>query len=452
MSAGHGAYSLRRRLIVSVLGASILAWSISLAVVVYVSWHETSDVFDDAMKEGARLALVLGTALQQRDALSGQDPVTEQPAAKLKLYYQIVADDGRVLRRATKAPEQAFSDPAARHHGFRDAWVDGQAWRIYVLRPEGATFQVQLGQPWKERLELLGDVAEALVWPALVLLSLLGGFCWWIIRRLLQPIERTAGRIAAKSPRDLEPLPTHEEPRELLPIVRAFNGVFAQLTGALQTERRFTADAAHELRTPLAALRMRIQLMQRQNTGAVASQLAVADAVTLQSLRDEVDRCTTLVEGLFTLARLDPQRPEALQKEPVDLVRLLERLDLGPGVEIDCQVATVQAHPALLQSVLRNIVDNARRYCPAGARLRIETRPHRAGIRIAVRDDGPGVNAADRTRLAERFFRVLGTEKTGSGLGLSIVSRIAALHGATLSFESGLAGQGLGVVLDFPAT
>ena len=450
------AYSVRRRLLIAVLGASLVMWLVSLAVVVHVAWRETSDVFDDSLKEGARLALVLGASLQAQGALAGQDPVTQPEAAKVKLYYQIVDSEGRVLRRARDAPKQAFTTDTQADHDYRNAWADGQAWRIYLLRADGLNFQVQIGQPWDERTGLLDDMAEELVWPALVMLAVLALFCWVMITRLLRPIEHTARRIATKSPDDLQPMPLDHEPRELQPIVLAFNSVLGRLDDALQTERRFTADAAHELRTPLAALRMRIQLMQRQQAGDGASALIAP----LQILRDDVDRCTRLVESLLTLARLDPQTEDRLETEVVDVAALFTRLSHGQAVSNDPSLSfhagapTVTAHPALLESALRNLIDNARRYGGPGSKVRVEAHPptQESGAVITVKDNGPGVSADDRARLTERFFRVLGTGENGSGLGLSIVARIAALHGASLRFGPGLDGHGLGVTLEFPAT
>lgn len=450
--AAHGAYSLRRRLIAWVLGASVLVWAVSLAVVLHVAWRETSEVFDDALKEGARLVLALGIAGQG----DGGAPVGEAQGReqdRLELHYQLVSTDGRVLRRAEEAPPQPFSRALDRRKGFENVWVDGRAWRVYLLRAEGQGVQVQIGQPWDERAELLEEMAEDLAWPMVGLLLLLGAVCWFAIRRLLQPIEQTAARIAAKSPGDLAPVDATEEPRELLPIVHALNLVLGRLDHALQTERRFTADAAHELRTPLAALRMRIQLMERLQ----ARDSDTSASVDLPSLRHEVDRCTALTESLLALARLDPAQPDALPKEPVALDALFKQLeatmalDTGMTVRFQARGLVLQANPTLLESALRNVVDNARRYGSAGGRVDVDAERVGRCLRIAVRDDGPGVDVADRARLTERFFRVLGTGTTGSGLGLSIVARVAALHGAELHFEAGLDGRGLGVVLDFPA-
>lgn len=452
-----GSYSIRKRLIAAILGVSVFIWMVSLGLIVTVAWQETSDVFDDALKEGARLALVLGANIQSKGSLAKSLPREASEPTKLKIYYQIVADDGRVLQRAERAPNQPFSPNLKESKRYLNVWVDGDLWRVYVLRATGQNFQVQIGQEWDERTAVLGEMAQNLAWPALLLLALLGSICWLTIRKLLAPIDVTAQRIASKSAQDLTEVPVQNEPKELQPIVLAFNSVLARLHRALQGERRFTADAAHELRTPLAALRMRIQLMQRQHAGAPHS---TVDAVSLSSglltLRNEVDRCTALVESLLMLARLDPQQPDQLAKECLDLPEEFAAVVAAtPGhqvlrLEVNCEVSSVWAQPVLMRSALRNLVDNALRYSGPQGRVQLEAVSLESGVRIVVRDDGPGVSHQDRARLTERFFRVLGSGQTGSGLGLSIVEKIAALHGANLGFATGIDGTGLGVTLDFP--
>jgi len=235
-------------------------------------------------------------------------------------------------------------------------------------------------------------------------------------------------------------------------VVAALNGVLTRLDSALQSERRFTADAAHELRTPLAALHMHVQLLQRQHPDLAPS---------FARLRTDIARSTSLVDSLLTLARLDPAGSEHLQREPVALAPLLDALlgehgaaarQQGIVLRARCDADGVDAHPEMLRIALRNLVDNALRYGSAGCTVEVAAQ-YRAdgGVRLAVRDDGPGVAPADRVRLQERFFRVLGSGQAGSGLGLSIVARIAQLHGASMAFEDGIGGCGLGVVIDFPA-
>ncbi|WP_399686316.1 ATP-binding protein [Xenophilus sp.] len=437
-------WSLRRRLLLAVMGTSVGLWLTSLAIVVGVAWFATSDVFDDALEEGSRLVLQLAP---QGEAAAGAFPGLRPgrgDALRLRMYYQLVAPDGRVLLRGEDTPATAFR-PRAQHEETATVRVEGEFWRVHV-RPGPGGVTAQVAQPMEERLELLEEMAENLAWPALALLALLGLLSWLLIRRLLRPLEDTALRIDAKSPHDLTPVQAPDPPRELQPILAALNALLARLAAALDGERRFTADAAHELRTPLAALRMRVQLIERE--------LKLPDT-HLRQLRADLDRCTALVEGLLALARLEPQ-VEPLAREAVDLEALLDGLDLqaqAPGVQVerDLVVPRLRAAPALLASALRNLVDNAVRYGREGGRVRIESaRLPQGGTRLAVRDDGTGVPTAQRARLGERFFRVLGTGQTGNGLGLSIVARIAALHGASLRFEDGLDGRGLSVVLDFP--
>ncbi|KQP20679.1 ATP-binding protein [Pseudorhodoferax sp. Leaf265] len=439
-------YSLRRRLLAWVLGASVTAWLVSLAIVVGVAWHESSAVFDEALEETARLALALGTDPQQRSATprAGSALAGE---SRLKLYYQLVDADGRVRSRAEDAPAQPFVRDAKRRDFHANVWIDGSYWRVYVERDARSGLTAQVGQPWKERADLLEEMAEKLAWPMLGLLVLLGTVCWLAIRRQLAPLERTAAGIAAKSPQDLSPVADAGQPRELRPILDALNALLGRLGQALESERRFTADAAHELRTPLAALRMRVQLLERQQAGP---------AEPLRALREDVDRCTALVESLLALARLDPAQA-APARQRVDLAALFDSLDRSPaearGITVTQAVdaAALQAEPALLASALRSLLDNAVRYGRPGGRVHLSATPRPdGGVRLGVADDGPGVALADRARLGERFFRVLGSGQTGNGLGLSIVARTAALHGARLHFADGLDGGGLAVLLDFP--
>jgi two-component system sensor histidine kinase QseC len=439
----RGGWSLRRRLLLAVMGTSVGLWLTSLAIVVGVAWFATSEVFDDALEEGSRLVLRLGIPGEAPGGI--QDLRAKRgDTLKLRMYYQLVAPDGRVLLRGEDTPETAFL-PGTRRKTMTTVRADGELWRVHV-RPGPGGVTAQVAQPMEERLDLLEEMAENLAWPALALLAMLGLLSWLLIRRLLRPLEDTATLIDAKSPHDLTPVRAPNPPRELQPILGALNALLARLSTALDSERRFTADAAHELRTPLAALRMRVQLIERE--------LQLPDS-HLRQLRADLDRCTALVESLLALARLEPQA-EPLVRETVDLEALLDGLNMEasvPGIRMERALAVprLRAAPTLLASALRNLIDNAVRYGREDGRVRIESsRLPQGGTRLAVRDDGAGVPPDQRARLGERFFRVLGTGQTGNGLGLSIVARIAALHGATLRFEDGLEGRGLGVVLDFP--
>ncbi|KAF1023029.1 MAG: Sensor protein QseC [Paracidovorax wautersii] len=453
--AGLRPYSLRKRLILTTVGSTAVCWLVSLALIVGVAWRETSDVFDDTLEEAARLVAVLSASMQQRGELAGDDDIVmDGSRQRVQLYYQVVSENGAILRRSRHVPDTPFVRHVDDAHAFYNVWLDGRAWRVHALHVRDQDFFVQVAQPWDSRTDLLEEVAERLVWPALALLVLLGAVNWLAIRRLFKPLERMARDIRAKSPDDLRPVAASRAD-ELRPMVTALNGVLARLADALQSERRFTADAVHELRTPLAALRMKIQLLQRTAGPDVAQALQ-----GLAALRADVDRCTALVENLLALARLDPQQPGSLAREAVDARELVQgALDDSAAVcqarqmqvERDVADRALSVHAGLMRSALRNLIDNAARYGRPGGRIRIE-----AGLRsdgwacIAVRDDGPGVSGQDRQRLTQRFFRALGSQESGSGLGLSIVERIAELHGGRLRLEDGLDGQGLAVIIDWP--
>lgn len=442
-------WSLRRRLLAAIVSASIVLWLASLGIVTAISWQETGEVFDDALEEAGTMIMAATTSLDERGLLAQRQP-NGSKERKVDMHYQVVVD-GRVLQRTGDAPERPFVAGFDDDHGFADPKIDGQRWRVFVVRDAARRAEVQVGQRYDERYDILEELAESLWLPVLGMLVLLALVCWLLTGRVLKPLRRTAADIAAKTPDDLALVPTGGQAREILPIVKALNGVLGRLDGALQAERRFTADAAHELRTPLAGLHMHVQLLQRQHPDLVQP---------LRKLRQDTARMTALVDSLLTLARLDPLAREHVQPQPVALAPLLERLradhaqaagERGMQVTVRGDADTVDADPALLEIALRNLVDNALRYCPDGCRIEVEATRIGDRVRIAVRDDGAGVDAATRQRLTERFFRVLGQGKEGSGLGLSIVKRIADLHGIALGFGPGLDGRGLGVTLDFPA-
>ncbi|GGC16235.1 ATP-binding protein [Pseudoduganella buxea] len=447
MKTESAPWSLRRRLLLAIIGASTVLWLASLGIVTVIAWQETKEVFDDALEESGYMLMAATTDWAER-GLPPQRGTSEEH--KVDMQYQVVAN-GRVIQRTAGAPATPFVTGFDDDDGFADPNVDGDRWRVFVVRDEARSFEVQVGQRHDKRFDILEELAEHLWLPVTAFLVLLALVCWLLTGRVLKPLRETAAAIAAKTPGDLAQVPTSGQPRELLPIVCALNGVLARLDSALQAERRFTADAAHELRTPLAALQMHVQLLQRQHPDLAAPFL---------KLRHDIARSTALVDSLLTLARLDPLAREQLVREPVALAPLLAQVVATHAqvaaqrhitLTTRCDVETVQGDPHMLEIVLRNLVDNALRYCPAGSRVEIDAIAHAGGVRIAVRDDGVGVDDASRRRLTERFFRVLGQGQGGSGLGLSIVKRIADLHGIALAFGTGLDDRGLGVTLDFEA-
>ncbi len=303
---------------------------------------------------------------------------------------------------------------------------------------------------------LAESIARHLLHPLLFAVPGLAVAIWLAVGVGLAPLGRFAGEVERRAPDNLAPLALARVPREVLPLQQALNALFARLRQSRELERRFTADAAHELRTPLAAIRTQAEVALNADDGAQARR-ALANVV------GGAERATRLVEQLLTLARLDPQT--ALERpQPIGLRALAHdavaaqapfaarrNIDLGllPGEE-----RTVHGDPLLLAVLLRNLVDNAVRYTPPGGRVDLaveEAHAARGGYPLLrVTDSGPGIAPAAREQAFERFHRGSDRREEGSGLGLSIVRRIAELHRATLTLDEGPGGRGLTVRVGFP--
>ena len=297
------------------------------------------------------------------------------------------------------------------------------------------------------RRKLVKHVAKRMIAPSLLGLPLLGLWIWLATRRALQPLDDVAGEIAEREPDRLRAVAPETAPKEIRPLIESINDLFGRVERALESERRFTADAAHELRTPLAALAAQAQVVMRaRDTGERDH--------AIEQLIASCRRASRLVDQLLTLARLDPEKVPA--NDAVALDRLAEEVcaDHGPqavakniSLELDALPTQVAGNADMLRILLRNLLDNAIRYTPPAGKVLVAVTP---GL-LAVTDDGPGIPATERARVFDRFHRLAGQDTEGSGLGLSIVARIAAGHGAKVELGAGEAGRGLRVTVRFSA-
>jgi len=290
------------------------------------------------------------------------------------------------------------------------------------------------------------------VLPLVALIPLLLAIAWVTVGYGLAPLTGLAGAVRGRGAHSLDPLPAAGLPDELAPLAAALNDLLARLARALAQQREFTADAAHELRTPLAAIRLQAQLVERAGTEAERAE-AMGD------LRAGIARATRLIDQLLTLARLDPEAGER-PFERCDLRRLLaevvaEAADAAHerGVALaaeDGAPAEITGYPAALRTLAGNLVHNAVRYTPEGGRVRAAVRRESDAVVLEVTDDGPGIAPEERARVTDRFYRVPGNATGGSGLGLAIVRKIAELHRARLVLEDGPGGKGLRAGVRFP--
>ncbi len=452
MSVARPVYSLRRRLVALLIGVVALLWSLSALVAFRTAHAEADELFDAQLVQVAETLLAIV-------ATNGSTSVADEMAEHQHAYQLPVAfqawqrEDGgwRLLVRSSEMP----TAPATAGPGFDEHDLAGELWRFFTIDHAHSGYRVIVGQAHGARYRLAGEIALHLLLPIVVGLPLMALGIWAVVGRALRPVDAVATAVGGLDARHLAPVRVAGPlPAEIAPLVGSLDALVGRMTGVLDNERRFTADAAHELRTPLAALKIHAQLARRA-TEAPAREHA------LNQLLTGVDRMSHLVEQLLTLARLDPDAGGA-SAEPVDLAELAESVcsALTPQALRRSQTLALEAPATFVASgnrwwlevLLRNLVDNALRYTPAGGRVVVAV--DAAARRLQVADDGPGIPVAERGALLTRFARGADVEAEGCGLGLSIVARIAEIVGATLIFEGGLerpdGGAGLAVTLRFP--
>lgn len=298
------------------------------------------------------------------------------------------------------------------------------------------------------RTALANSIATHLMHPLLVAVPLLGLVIWLAVSWGLAPLRSLATQVRARAPHNLEPVET-AGPEEAQPLVEALNGLLGRVRDLLDRERLFTADAAHELRTPLAAIRTHAQV-------AANARNAAERADALAGVIQGTERAARLIEQLLQLARLDVV-PEL---QPVNLTGaaaevVTEYAGRTNAISIDIGLVTaapawIEGNPQLIAVLLGNLVDNAVRYGKPGGRVDVSVRVGIGSVELIVADDGPGIPPNQRARAFERFHRGLGTGADGSGLGLSIAARVAAIHGGRIDLSDGVNGSGLTATVSMP--
>jgi two-component system sensor histidine kinase QseC len=442
---GTAWFSLRRRLLWLLLGGVSACWLVTLAFSFVDAHREIDELFDAQLAQAGQTLLALaGEADDEQIEEIGEAAHKYQR----RLRFQIWNGEGRLLLRSENAPDS----PLTAHDGFSEVRDGNGHWRYFSRWNADRDMQVQVAEDHHIRDELTGHIAWRLLQPALFGLPLLALWLWVATRRGLASLDGVAQQIELREPQQLQPLIPASAPDEIRPMLEALNGLFLRVEEALEAERRFTADAAHELRTPLAALQAQLQVALRARGGAERD-------CSLANLQAGLTRASHLVEQMLQLARLDPER--GLQEaRVVDLGGLAAAAcaDLGPAIlarELDFDLAAepgvqVQGQAEWLGVLIRNLVDNAVRYTPAGGSLRVAVDRRYGHPRIAVADSGPGIPPAEREAVLRRFHRLGHSEQPGSGLGLSIVLRIAELHGARLALGSSAELGGLEAQVFFP--
>ena len=434
--------SIRARLLIALL-ALVAAISILAGTLTYRRvLAETSTLFDYQLRQ---MALSLRSQIPMA-------PRLELPPDQADADFVIQIWDVYGTRIYLSRPGLPLINATAL--GYADVRVGGQQWRTYGLATlEGV---IQIAQPVRVRESLARGAALRVVIPLLLLLPLLGAAVVGVVGSGLRPLRRVAGEVQRRDVHSLAPIAAAPLPQEIAPLVNELNRLLTRLNAAFQTQRAFVADAAHELRSPLTALRLELQLLDRAPDEAARYEARA-------NLGRRSERAIHLVGQLLTLARNEPREPVgeltaiALEQPVAEGIADVHALAAARGIELTLEAdpAVVQGDREALRTLVRNLVDNAVRYTPEGGRVRVRTRGGAlSGVRaepalLEVSDSGPGIAAADRERAFDRFYRRVGSPQGGSGLGLAIVKAIADRHGAEVRLGDAADG-GLLVTVTFP--
>lgn len=455
--------SIRKFLLINLLLAITITTTLTAIGNYYLDQKDIQDHLDTLMAVSAlSYQALLGDDLHQRPLAKIQDALEtipqkidtfykkrflndEPPENYLdKFNFQVWTNGGKLLLHSSTAPKIPL---ASEVDGFSDKKLSNQDWRVFTTYNTKAGIRTVLAERYDTRNELGHRIAQDDLYIMLLTFPLSGLLIWIIIGRGLDSLDKVAEEVANRAPTHLEPVDLHEVPEEIKPVIDELNKLFFRLKEGFEREKRFAADAAHELRTPLAALKTQAQVALHSNDIEEKNQ-------ALQKLIASVNRSTHIVQQLLTMSRLVPEAAHMDEKDEVNLSRLTREIlaMLAPAAvekQIDLEFESntenliVYGNSTALGILIRNLVDNSIRYCNEHGRILVRLSKLQNEVMLEVSDNGPGIPAELQSRVFERFFRVLGNKSPGSGLGLAIVQQIAELHGGRLLLDTPKEGTGL---------
>ena len=429
------------------LAPLLLLWPMSIAITYLVAKSIANQPFDHALEDSVT---VLSQQIQEVDGkLASRLPGSARDILRAddvdSVYFQIVGPHAEFVDGDRELPKPVDEDRYRRGRiHFRNDSMHGTPVRVafsYVnLHPlanpddEPVTALVQVAETLEKRALLANAIIKGVILPQFIILPIVLALVWFALARGLSPLAQLQERIRARRPDDLSPIDSRQVPEEISPLVGSLNDMLARLSQTIEMQKRFIADAAHQMKTPLAGMRMQSELALRQLDPDEIHR-------SLEQLAKSSESATRLVNQLLALARAENQPHAGTTFEPVELSALAratvqdwvqasfaQRIDLG-FEQSDTPVA-VDAMPVMLREMLSNLIDNALRYTPAGGSVTVRVRQDGAQAILEVEDTGPGIAPAERAHVFERFYRILGSNVPGSGLGLAIVREIAQQHGA----------------------
>lgn len=458
--------SIRRRLMLLILVSIALIWGVALVSSYRQATREVSEWEDARLAELAQILALLdqrnlvtlaNARIDVREEEKGGSPGAnnedDDDSLPRDALFQVRGANGVVLAGSPQLRAlQAWDLPVPPVSSAQNITLGGKAWHSFTLRDTALGHTVRVFEPANTRSDLVSGVASRIAQPTLLALPALALLVWFGIGWSLAPLRILSGAIRVRDINRLEPVDIGHAPTEVRPLVDAINLVLSRLRHTLERERAFTADAAHELKSPLAAIKVQAQV-------ALAEPDAALKRLAMERVVQGVDRSARLAEQLLLLARLDahekmstaPLKPAAIAKDALLAnERNAQQKNIRVTLTGDLR-AEINAEPVLIGILLDNLLDNAIKYGRAGGSVEVAVQHALDRVRLTVRDDGPGVASGDLAHLTNRFFRATGNQATGSGLGLSIVARIAEHFDASLHLGAGIGERGLAVEVSFPA-
>ncbi len=447
--------SIRRALSIRLISIGLCAGLVTAALSFWAAKDEAEELFDAQMAQMARLTsqLLPTNSIEPSHFLSsGTTGASEWSPAhpyEKQLSYRVLSPSGQTLILSPSFPAEINNKAQT---GYQNLELNSTHWRLFTLLTPDKRYYIQVIQDEHIRGELALKIALTNTLPIFIFLPLLGLTIWWLIGRNLRPLLTVGQQVATRSSDNLEPLALEQVPDEIDDLVSALNALLERLQQSFQRERRFTADAAHELRTPLAALQVHSENLFKQ----LQDPIARSDC---ELIKEGLSCMNRMVEQLLQLSRLDPQEhlPEIETVNLSNLCRdmISDQISFAIDREIDLGLDApeedmfIQGNSFYLSLMLRNLIDNALRYSPTGGEVTLKLEHKGHDVQLSVIDTGPGLDQTAKERVFERFYRQ-NQQTTGSGLGLSIVKLITDLHSADISLKDRASGkQGLRVQIDF---
>ena len=474
MTARHEQRSLFGEILDWMLAPLLLLWPMSVALTWLVAQSIANRPYDRELDQLVHMVAreVRADAAADGAATTPHAPMrlAEATAALLRsdevdrVYFQVRDAQGRTLggdaevppppadeRAASAADEVQFRDDSIRNDGVRIAWLLLPA----ASSPAGATIGVpsgpvviQVAETLEKRSRLATEIIKGVILPQFVILPVAVLLVWFALARGIAPLSALQQRIRQRQSQDLSPIDEHDVPEEVAPLVRSINDLLGRLDQSMGAQKHFLADAAHQMKTPLAGLRMQAELAQREIDAGGDPQSIKR---SLKQIARSSQSAAHLVNQLLSMARAEDDE-QARRLQDVAVVRIAQevvrdfvpralekRIDLGyEGPDSDPSSPRLQGQPLLVRELVRNLVDNALQYTPGGGTVtvRVMLDPYGQVIVLQVEDTGPGIPEAEREKVFQPFYRALGTNVDGSGLGLAIVKEIADRHAASITIEA----------------